>query len=228
VNRRLELLGAKARGFAERLLQDVRTALRGMRRNPGYASAVVLVLALGIGLNAEMYGLLSRLFLQAPPHVEDADGIHRVWVRGRGDMLVPPLAAVPRDRVRWADFAALAADAGQVVHRLDAVLAQPGRRGQHVAGSAASADPHGDDRGMIEQHELVGDVSRLARPHEVLLPVEGAPVGDGPPPPDREHGQLAGVAGPVRRLGFRAQPPAAKAPRCTAPGGRPRIGEAPA
>ena len=106
---RLELLRAKAGGCAERLLQDARTALRGLRRNPGYASAVVLTLALGIGLNAAMYGLLSRLFLQAPPHVEDADGIHRVWVRGRGDMLVPPLAAVPRDRVRWADFAALAA-----------------------------------------------------------------------------------------------------------------------
>ena len=32
-----------------------------MRRNPGYASAVVLILSLGIGLNAAMYGLLSRL-----------------------------------------------------------------------------------------------------------------------------------------------------------------------
>ncbi len=114
VNRRLELLGAKAGGCAERLLQDARIALRGMRRNPGYASAVVLTLALGVGLNAAMYGLLSRLFLQAPPHVEDADGIHRVWVRGRGDMLVPPAAAVPRDRVRWADFAALAAAPGQL------------------------------------------------------------------------------------------------------------------
>ena len=60
-----------------------------------------------------MYGMLSRLFLQAPPHVEDADGIRRVWVRDRGNMLVPPLATVPRDRVHWADFAALAADAGR-------------------------------------------------------------------------------------------------------------------
>ena len=70
-------------GPAERLLQDIRSAIRGMRRNPGYTVAVVLTLALGIGLNAAMYGMLSRLFLQAPPHIENPDGIHRVWVRQR-------------------------------------------------------------------------------------------------------------------------------------------------
>ena len=54
-----------------------------MRRNPGYTFAVVL--ALGIGLNAAMYGMLSRLFLQAPPHIENPDGVHRVWMRERFD-----------------------------------------------------------------------------------------------------------------------------------------------
>ena len=63
---------------AERLVQDARSAVRAMRRNPGYACAVVLTLALGIGLNAAMYALLSRLFLQAPPHVEAPEEIHRV------------------------------------------------------------------------------------------------------------------------------------------------------
>ena len=83
-------------GPAERLIQDIRSAIRGMRRNPGYTSAVVLTLALGIGLNAAMYGMLSRLFLQAPPHIENPDGIHRVWVRQRildtvmtGDNMTP-------------------------------------------------------------------------------------------------------------------------------------------
>ena len=93
-------------GPAERLLQDVRSAIRGMRRNPGYTCAVVLTLALGIGLNAAMYGMLSRLFLQAPPHVEDPDGIHRVWVRqddraGRTRV---------HDSLRWREFTALRAD----------------------------------------------------------------------------------------------------------------------
>ena len=93
-------------GAAERLLQDIRSAVRGLRRNPGYTCAVVVTLALGIGLNAAMYGMLSRLFLQAPPHVEDPGGIHRLWVRqdDRGD----PTRAT--DTLRWREFAALRAD----------------------------------------------------------------------------------------------------------------------
>ena len=94
-------------GPAERLLQDIRSAIRGMRRNPGYTCAVVLTLALGIGLNAAMYGMLSRLFIQAPPHVENADGIHRVWVR-RGDRGDPTRVY---DGLRWREFDAFGTDA---------------------------------------------------------------------------------------------------------------------
>ncbi len=94
-------------GPAERLLQDIRTAIRGIRRNPGYTVAVVLTLALGIGLNAAMYGLLARLFLQAPPHVKDPDGIHRVWVRERFDVGVFAGTVVADDVMDWAEFGTL-------------------------------------------------------------------------------------------------------------------------
>ena len=86
----------------ERLLQDVRSAIRGMRRNPGYACAVVLTVALGIGLNAAIYGLLSRLFLQAPPHIDNPDGIHRVWMRQRVLDSV-----ITSDQTTWAELGAL-------------------------------------------------------------------------------------------------------------------------
>ena len=92
-------------GPVERLLQDVRSAIRGMRGNPGYACAVVLTLALGIGLNAAMYGLLSRLFLQAPPHIDNPDGIHRVWVRQRVLDSV-----ITSDQTTWAELGALRDD----------------------------------------------------------------------------------------------------------------------
>ena len=92
-------------GPAERLLQDVRSAIRGMRRNPGYTCAVFLTLALGIGLNAAMYGMLSRLFLQAPPHIENPDGIHRVWVRQRSLDSV-----ITSDQTTWAEFGTLRDD----------------------------------------------------------------------------------------------------------------------
>ena len=96
-------------GAAERLWQDVGCAVRMMRRNPGYTCAVVVTLALGIGLNAAMYGLLSRLFLQAPPHIADPDGVHRVYVRERD---VFREGASTLNRMDWAEFTALRADTG--------------------------------------------------------------------------------------------------------------------
>ena len=76
-------------GPAERLLQDVRSAIWALRRNRGYTCAVVLTLALGIGLNAAMYGLLSQLFLQAPPTLRlrlqsHGPGTSRARGHGRG------------------------------------------------------------------------------------------------------------------------------------------------
>ena len=94
-------------GPAERLFQDIRSAIRAMRRNPGYTGAVVVTLALGIGLNAAMYGMLSRLFLQAPPHIEDADGIHRVWVREWFDLGTLAGTVVTGDEMEWAEFGTL-------------------------------------------------------------------------------------------------------------------------
>ena len=114
-------------GPAERLLQDIRSAIRAMRRNPGYTCAIVLTLALGIGLNAAMYGMLSRLFLQAPPHVEDPAGIHRVWVR-QGDRGDPTL----HDNLRWDEFTAFRADTDRLraVGGYSAPWPRPNGRGQ--------------------------------------------------------------------------------------------------
>ena len=108
-------LTREAWGWApvERLLRDIRAAFRMMRHNSGYTCAVVLTLALGIGLNAPMYEMLSRLFLQAPPHIEDPDGVHRLWVserddsENRGSFTGP---AVVRDHMQWPEFSALTDD----------------------------------------------------------------------------------------------------------------------
>ena len=115
-------------GPAERLLQDIRSAIRGMRRNPGYTCTVILTLALGIGLNAAMYGMLSRLFLQAPPHIENPDGIHRVWVR-RGDRDDP---ARVYDSLDWNEFTALLTDSGRfsAAGRYSTPWPTPNGRGQ--------------------------------------------------------------------------------------------------
>lgn len=120
---------------AERLLKDVGAAFRMMRRNAGYTCAVILTLALGIGLNAPMYEMLSRLFLQPPPHIEDPSGVHRLWLSTRSDpetrgSFTGP--AVARDSMQWPEFSALTAGGARsgAVAGYTPVRFMPNGRGQ--------------------------------------------------------------------------------------------------
>lgn len=63
--------------WLEDLAQDVGYAIRGIRRQPGFAAVIVVTLALGIGANATMFGLVDRLLLKPPAHVVDADQVVR-------------------------------------------------------------------------------------------------------------------------------------------------------
>jgi putative ABC transport system permease protein len=61
--------------------QDVRYALRGLRRSPGFTLGVVATLGLGIGANAAMFGVIDRLMFRPYPFLEEPETVHRVYRR---------------------------------------------------------------------------------------------------------------------------------------------------
>ncbi|MFN8573523.1 MAG: ABC transporter permease [Gemmatimonadaceae bacterium] len=50
---------------------DLWQAVRGLFREPAFTATVALTLALGIGANATMFGVVDRLLLRPPPFVKD-------------------------------------------------------------------------------------------------------------------------------------------------------------
>jgi len=51
--------------------RDLARSLRTLRREPGFASVVVITLALGLGANATMFRVVDRVLLQPAPHVRN-------------------------------------------------------------------------------------------------------------------------------------------------------------
>jgi predicted permease len=55
------------------LLQDVRYAVRGLLRQPGFTFAVILLLAIGIGANVAMFSALHQALIRPLPYHEPED-----------------------------------------------------------------------------------------------------------------------------------------------------------
>src|SRR5215831_6645126 len=64
-------------------VQNLRLALRFIRRNPGFATVAIGALALGIGANSAMFSVVNALLIRPLPYA-DADRIGIVWEKSAG------------------------------------------------------------------------------------------------------------------------------------------------
>ena len=73
-------------GFAwlDVLQQDLRYAFRGLRRSPGFTTAVIVTLGLGIGANAAMFGVIDRLMFRPFPHLREPSRVHLAYIETSG------------------------------------------------------------------------------------------------------------------------------------------------
>src|SRR5213593_2699072 len=80
------------RSHVEDLLRDIRHVSRGLRRSPGFAIAVILTLALGIGGNTAIFSVVDQLLLRPLPYPQ-GDQLLRIYERfppGSGKADVSP------------------------------------------------------------------------------------------------------------------------------------------
>jgi predicted permease len=68
--------------------QNLRISVRGLLRGPGVSVAIIVTLALGIGANAMMFGVIDRLLLSPPQHLAQAERLRHLYLeRGGADDL---------------------------------------------------------------------------------------------------------------------------------------------
>ncbi len=83
------------------ILNDLRFSVRQLKRSPGFTTAAVLVLALGIGLNAAMFGASWSMALAGRPF-ENPDEIVQLYSRKAGE----PGSYRPFSWAGWQEIAA--------------------------------------------------------------------------------------------------------------------------
>ena len=93
------------RNALDHLRQDVRLAMRTLRRAPGFTATVILTLGLGIGANTAMFDVVDRLMFRPLSHLHDPGTAHRVyWQRtSRGNVVTSTSSPYTRylDLAKW-------------------------------------------------------------------------------------------------------------------------------
>src|SRR5467141_3212023 len=71
--------------LVDTLWRDLLFAVRMLRRNPGSTAAVVIALALGIGLNTTVFSFVNALLLRPPEGVKAPEELREIWMHNPRD-----------------------------------------------------------------------------------------------------------------------------------------------
>ena len=89
----------------ETIRQDVRYAVRGLRRSPAFATTVIATLGLGLGANAAMFDVVDRLMFRPLAYLHDPGSVHRIYwrmdYRGTTNTTLTTYYARYLDLARW-------------------------------------------------------------------------------------------------------------------------------
>ena len=99
---------ARWESFVETVWQDLRFGLRMLRNSPGFSAAAVLTIALGIGANAAIFGLVDSAFLRGLPFREPERLVH-IWTIEAEDLHTPTPAEYQAVREDSKSFEQIAA-----------------------------------------------------------------------------------------------------------------------
>jgi len=121
--------------YIENFLQDVRYGLRMLGRNPGFTAVAVLTLALGIGGNTAIFGVVNAVLLRPLPF-RNSNQLVRIWAKDMRNGSQHDVASYP-DFADWAaenhSFQQLAAYSGRAYNL------SGGDRPERLRGSRISA-----------------------------------------------------------------------------------------
>lgn len=78
----------------EAVWQDLRYGGRAIRKNPALSLTIVITVALGIGANATIFGVINAVLLEPLPY-EDPDRLVRLWQSNPGQNQIEGLVSAP-------------------------------------------------------------------------------------------------------------------------------------